>query len=212
MLDILKEKLDASEKNMKKIVERLQKEYGSIRAGRANPAVLDKIPVDYFGTPTPINQVAAVSVSEGRMLLIAPWDPQMIKPITKAILASELGITPTDDGKTIRLVFPQPTEDRRKELAKTAKKYGDEAKVAIRNERRDLMDKFKKLKKDSEITEDDQKAAEKKAQTLTDRFTEEVDKIVSDKEKEIMSLKSALKYNLRSYSWQRKMNRRYRRK
>ncbi|MBQ5338919.1 MAG: ribosome recycling factor [Oscillospiraceae bacterium] len=188
MLDILKEKLDASEKNMKKIVERLQKEYGSIRAGRANPAVLDKIPVDYFGTPTPINQVAAVSVSEGRMLLIAPWDPQMIKPITKAILASELGITPTDDGKTIRLVFPQPTEDRRKELAKTAKKYGDEAKVAVRNERRDLMDKFKKLKKDSEITEDDQKSAEKKAQTLTDRFTEEVDKIVSDKEKEIMSL------------------------
>ena len=188
MLDILKEKLDASEKNMKKIVERLQKEYGSIRAGRANPAVLDKIPVDYFGTPTPINQVAAVSVTEGRMLLIAPWDPQMIKPITKAILASELGITPTDDGKTIRLVFPQPTEDRRKELAKTAKKYGDEAKVAIRNERRDLMDKFKKLKKDSEITEDDQKAAEKKAQTLTDRFTEEIDKIVSDKEKEIMSL------------------------
>ena len=188
MLDILKEKLDASEKNMKKIVERLQKEYGSIRAGRANPAVLDKIPVDYFGTPTPINQVAAVSVSEGRMLLIAPWDPQMIKPITKAILASELGITPTDDGKTIRLVFPQPTEDRRKELAKTAKKYGDEAKVAIRNERRDLMDKFKKLKKDSEITEDDQNEAEKKAQKLTDRFTEEIDKVVAEKEKEIMSL------------------------
>ena len=188
MLDILKEKLDASEKNMKKVIDRLLKEYGSIRAGRANPAVLDKIPVDYFGTPTPINQVAAVSVSEGRMLLISPWDPQMIKPITKAILASELGITPTDDGKTIRLVFPQPTEDRRKELAKTAKKYGDEAKVAIRNERRDLMDKFKKLKKDSEITEDDQKAAEKKAQTLTDRYTEEIDKIVSEKEKEIMSL------------------------
>ena len=136
----------------------------------------------------PINQVAAVSVSEGRMLLIAPWDPQMIRPITKAILASELGITPTDDGKTIRLVFPQPTEDRRKELAKMAKKYGDEAKVAVRNERRDLMDKFKKLKKDSEITEDDQKAAEKKAQTLTDRYTEEIDKIVSEKEKEIMSL------------------------
>lgn len=188
MLDILKEKIDASEKNMKKIVDRLQKEYGSIRAGRANPAVLDKIPVDYFGTPTPINQVAAVSVSEGRMLLIAPWDPQMIRPIAKAILASELGITPTDDGKTIRLVFPQPTEDRRKELAKMAKKYGDEAKVAVRNERRDLMDKFKKMKKDSEITEDDQKAAEKKAQTLTDRYTEEIDKIVSEKEKEIMSL------------------------
>ena len=188
MIEELKEKLDASEKNMKKIIDRLQKEYGSIRAGRANPSVLDKIPVDYFGTQTPINQVAAVSVSEGRMLLITPWDPQMIRPITKAILASELGITPTDDGKTIRLVFPQPTEDRRKELAKMAKKYGDEAKVAVRNERRDLMDKFKKLKKDSEITEDDQKAAEKKAQTLTDRYTEEIDKIVSEKEKEIMSL------------------------
>lgn len=188
MLDILKEKLDATEKNMKKILDRLEREYGSIRAGRANPAVLDKIPVDYFGTPTPINQVAAVSVSEGRMLLIAPWDPQMIKPITKAILASDLGITPTDDGKIIRLVFPQPTEDRRKELAKMAKKYGDEAKVAVRNERRDLMDKFKKLKKDSEITEDDQKSAEKKAQTLTDRYTEEIDKVVSAKEKEIMSL------------------------
>ena len=188
MIEETKAKLDASEKNMKKIVERLQKEYGSIRAGRANPAVLDKIPVDYYGNPTPINQVAAVSVSEGRMLLITPWDPQMIRPISKAILSSELGITPTDDGKTIRLVFPQPTEDRRKELAKTAKKYGDEAKVAIRNERRDLLDKLKKLKKDSVITEDDLSEAEKKTQKLTDRFTEEVDKIVSEKEKEIMSL------------------------
>lgn len=188
MIEVLKEKLDASEKNMKKVIDRLQKEYGSIRAGRANPAVLDKIPVDYYGVPTPINQLAAVSVSEGRNLLITPYDPQTIRTISKAILASDLGITPTDDGKTIRLVFPQPTEDRRKELAKTAKKYGDEAKVAIRNERRDLMDKFKKLKKDSEITEDDQKNAEKKAQTLTDRFTEEIDKIVSEKEKEIMSL------------------------
>ncbi len=188
MNEIIKEKLDASEKNMKKIVERLQKEYGSIRAGRANPAVLDKIPIDYYGSPTPINQVAAVAVSEGRMLLITPWDPSMIRPISKAILASDLGITPTDDGKTIRLVFPQPTEDRRKELAKTAKKYGDEAKVAIRNERRDLMEKFKKLKKDSALTEDDQNEAEKKTQKLTDRFTEEIDKVVAEKEKEIMSL------------------------
>ena len=188
MNEIIKEKLDASEKNMKKIVERLQKEYGAIRAGRANPAVLDKIPIDYYGSPTPINQVAAVAVSEGRMLLITPWDPSMIRPISKAILASDLGITPTDDGKTIRLVFPQPTEDRRKELAKTAKKYGDEAKVAIRNERRDLMEKFKKLKKDSELTEDDQNEAEKKTQKLTDRFTEEIDKVVAEKEKEIMSL------------------------
>ena len=188
MNEIIKEKLDFAEKNMKKVIERLQKEYGTIRAGRANPAVLDKVPVDYYGTPTPINQVAAVAVSEGRMLLITPWDPAMIRPISKAILASELGITPTDDGKTIRLVFPQPTEDRRKELAKTAKKYGDEAKVAIRNERRDLLDKFKKLKKDSELTEDDQADAEKKAKKLTDRYTEEIDKIVAEKEKEIMSL------------------------
>ncbi len=188
MNEIIKEKLTASENNMKKIVERLQKEYGSIRAGRANPAVLDKIPVDYYGTPTPINQIASVAVSEGRNLLITPWDVSLIRVISKAILASDLGITPTDDGKTIRLVFPQPTEDRRKELAKTAKKYGDEAKVAIRNERRDLMDKFKKLKKDSALTEDDQNEAEKKAQKLTDRFTEEIDKVVAEKEKEIMSL------------------------
>lgn len=188
MIEELKEKLDASEKNMKKIIDRLQKEYGSIRAGRANPGVLDKVPVDYYGTPTPINQVAAVSVKEGRILEIVPWDAQMIRPISKAILASDIGITPIDDGKTIRLVFPQPTEDRRKELAKTAKKYGDEAKVAVRNERRDLMEKIKKLKKDSVITEDDQNDGEKKAQKLTDRYTEEIDKIVSEKEKEIMSL------------------------
>ena len=182
MNEIIKERLDKSEKNMKKIIDRLQEEYGSIRAGRANPAVLNKIPVDYYGTPTPINQIASVAVSEGRNLLITPWDVSMIRPISKAILASELG------GKTIRLVFPQPTEDRRKELAKTAKKYGDEAKVAVRNERRDLMEKFKKLKKDSELTEDDLTEAEKKVQKLTDRYTEEIDKAVSEKEKEIMSL------------------------
>ena len=188
MNELMKEKLDASEKAMKKTIERLQNEFGTIRAGRANPAVLDKIPVDYYGSPTPINQVAAVSVPEARMLLITPWDPSMIRPITKAILASELGITPTDDGKAIRLVFPQLTEDRRKELAKTVKKYGDEAKGAVRNERRDLLEKYKKLKKDSEITEDDQKNGEKKAQTLTDRYTEEIDKLVAAKEKEIMSI------------------------
>ena len=188
MNELIKGKLDSSEKHMKKVLDRLQSEFGTIRAGRANPAVLEKVTVDYYGTPTPVNQVAAVSVSEGRNLLITPWDPQMIRPISKAILASDIGITPIDDGKTIRLVFPQPTEDRRKELAKTVKKYGDEAKVSVRNERRDLMDKFKKMKKDSEITEDDQKEAEKKAQKLTDRYTEEVDKLVSEKEKEIMSI------------------------
>lgn len=188
MNELIKEKLDSAEKHMKKVIERLQSEFGTIRAGRANPSVLDKVAVDYYGTPTPVNQVAAVSVSEGRNLLITPWDPQMIRPISKAILASDIGITPIDDGKTIRLVFPQPTEDRRKELAKTVKKYGDEAKVAVRNERRELMDKYKKMKKDSDITEDDLKEAEKKVQKLTDRFTEEVDKLVGEKEKEIMSI------------------------
>jgi ribosome recycling factor len=188
MNELMKEKLDASEKAMKKTIDRLQNEFATIRAGRANPSVLDKIPVDYYGSPTPINQVAAVSVPEARMLLITPWDPSMIRPITKAILASELGITPTDDGKAIRLVFPQLTEDRRKELAKTVKKYGDEAKVAVRNERRDLLEKYKRMKKDSEITEDDQKSADKKVQTMTDRFTEEIDKLVAAKEKEIMSI------------------------
>ena len=188
MNELIKTKLDAAEKQMKKIIERLRDEYGSIRAGRANPAVLDKIPVEYYGVPTPINTLANVSVSEGRILLIAPYDATTIRAISKAILASDLGINPTDDGKVIRLVFPQPTEERRKELAKVARKYGEEAKVAVRNVRRDLLDGVKKMKKNSEITEDDQTDAEKKAQKLTDRFIDEVEKTVAEKEKEIMSL------------------------
>ncbi len=188
MIEAMQTKFDHCETRMKKVIERLTGEFSTIRAGRANPSVLDKIPVDYYGTPTPINQVAAVSVPEARMLMITPWDATMIRPITKAILASDLGITPTDDGKAIRLVFPQPTEERRKELAKTVKKYGDEAKVAIRNERRDLMEKFKAMKKNSEITEDDMKAAEKKVQTLTDKYIAEVDSLVAAKEKDIMNL------------------------
>ena len=188
MNELMKDKLNAAEKGMKKTIERIQSEFASIRAGRANPSVLDKIPVDYYGSPTPINQVAAVSVPEARMLVITPWDPSMIKAITKAILASELGITPTDDGKSIRLVFPQLTEERRKDLCKTVKKYGDEAKVAIRNERRDVIDKYKAMKKNSEITEDDLKDADKKVQTLTDKYIEEIDKLVAAKEKEIMSI------------------------
>lgn len=186
MNELIKEKYDATEKNMKKVIDRLQNEFGSIRAGRANPAVLDKIPVDYYGSPTPINQVAGVSTPEARMLLITPWDTSMIRPISKAILASDLGITPTDDGKSIRLVFPQPTEEKRKELCKVVKKYGEEAKVAIRNERRDLLDKIKKMEKASEITEDDLKQGEKKSQTLTDKYTAEIDKLISAKEQEIM--------------------------
>ena len=188
MNDIMKEKFDAAEKAMKKIVEHLQSEFASIRAGRANPSVLDKIMVDYYGTPTPIRQISQVAVSEGRNLLITPFTPNDIKAISKAILASDLGITPTDDGKTIRLVFPQPTEERRKLIAKDVKKLGDDAKVAVRNARRDLIEKCKTMKKNSEITEDDLKDAEKKAQKLTDRFNVEVDKIVSDKENEVMSL------------------------
>ncbi len=188
MNDAMKEKLDACEKRMKKIIEKLEAEFATIRAGRATPAVLDKITVDYYGAPTPISQVAAISVPEARMLVIAPWDPSMVKPVSKAIMASELGITPTDDGKSIRLVFPQLTEERRKELCKTVKKYGDEAKVAVRNARRELMDKFKSMKKNSEITEDDLSQMEKKVQTLTDRYTDELDKVVAAKEKEIMSL------------------------
>ena len=166
MNELMKEKLDSAEKRMKKHIERLQSEFSTIRAGRANPAVLDRIPVDYYGAPTPINQLANVSTPE----------------------ASDLGITPTDDGKTIRLVFPQLTEDRRKELCKTIKKYGDEAKVAVRNERRDVMEKYKAMKKNTEITEDDLKDADKKVQNLTDKYIEEIDKIVSAKEKEIMSI------------------------
>ncbi len=188
MNELMKEKLDATEVRMKKVIDRLTSEFTTIRAGRANPAVLDKIPVDYYGSPTPINQVAAISVPEARMLMITPWDASMIRAITKAILASDLGITPTDDGKAIRLVFPQLTEDRRKDLCKTIKKFGDEAKVAIRNERRDLVEKYKAMKKNSEITEDDLKDSDKKVQTLTDKFVAEIDNLVSTKEKEIMSL------------------------
>lgn len=188
MNELMKEKFDHAEDRMKKVIDRIQNEFTTIRAGRANPSVLDKIPVDYYGTPTPINQVAAVSVPEARMLMITPWDASMIRPITKAILASDLGITPTDDGKAIRLVFPQLTEDRRKDLCKNIKKFGDEAKVAIRNERRDLVEKYKAMKKTAEITEDDLKDSDKKVQTLTDKYVAKIDDMVAEKEKEIMSL------------------------
>ena len=188
MNDLMKEKLDSAEKHMKKIIERLQSEFSTIRAGRANAAVLDRIPVEYYGEPTPIKQLAQVSVPEARVLQIQPWDVSTIKAITKAILASDLGITPTDDGKVIRLVFPQLTEERRKELVKTISGYGNEAKVAVRNERRDVMEKFKKMQKNSEITEDDLGDADKKVQKLTDKYTAEIDKIVEDKKQELLNL------------------------
>lgn len=184
----MKEQMNLAKEKMNKSLNALSNEFASIRAGRANPAVLDKVMVDYYGSPTPINQMAAVSVAEARILVVQPWDRSTLKSIEKAILASDIGINPTNDGSVIRLVFPQLTEDRRKELCKDIKKYGEECKVTIRSVRRDTMDKFKAMKKNSEITEDDLKDCEKKVQDLTDKFCAEVDKSVSVKEKEIMTV------------------------
>ena len=184
----MNERVKKAEEKMNKSIARLEKEFASVRAGRANPAVLDKAMVDYYGAPTPINQMAAVSVAESRILMIQPWDISTLKLIEKAILTSDIGITPTNDGKVIRLVFPQPTEEKRKELCKEVKKLGEDTKVAIRSIRRDAIDDFKKMKKNSEITEDEQKDLENDVQKLTDKFCKNIDGMVSDKEKEIMSL------------------------
>lgn len=184
----MKEQINKAKEKMQKSLNALGNEFASIRAGRANPAVLDKVLVDYYGAPTPVNQMAAISVAEARILVIQPWDRSTLKLIEKAILASDIGINPTNDGTVIRLVFPQLTGDRRKELCKDIKKYGEECKVTIRSIRRDTMDKFKAMKKNSEITEDDMKDCEKKVQDLTDKFCAEVDKSVSAKEKEIMTV------------------------
>ena len=177
----------ATEK-MDKVITSLEKEFGTIRAGRANPGVLDKIQVEYYGAMTPINAVASISVAEARILVISPFDAGALKPIEKAIMASDIGINPTNDGKSIRIVFPQLTEDRRKELCKQVGKYGEEAKVSVRNVRRDAVDTFKKMKKSSEITEDDLKDCEKEIQKLTDKSIERIDKVCKDKEKEIMTV------------------------
>lgn len=182
------EKVKKAESKMTKSVDRLKGEFAAIRAGRANPAVLDKVMVDYYGVPTPVNQMAAVSVSEARILLIQPWDVSTLKAIEKAIITSDVGITPTNDGKVIRLVFPQPTEEKRKELCKEIKKYGEETKVAVRSIRRDTLESLKSMKKDGEITEDDLKDLEKEVQNLTDKFCKNIDGLVSEKEKEVMSL------------------------
>lgn len=184
----MNERIKKAEEKMNKSIDRLKNEFASIRAGRANPAILDKAVVDYYGVPTPINQMAAVSVAESRILLIQPWDVSTMKAIEKAILTSDIGITPTNDGKTLRLVFPQPTEEKRKELCKEVKKYGEETKVAVRSIRRDAIDDFKKMKKNSEITEDEEKDLENDIQKLTDKFCKNIDTLVSEKEKEIMSL------------------------
>ena len=176
------------ESKMKKTTEVLSQQLEAVRAGRANAAVLNQISVEYYGVPTPIQQVASVSVPDPRTLMIQPWDASILKGIEKAILASELGINPQNDGRVIRLVFPQLTEERRKELAKQVKKYGEEAKVAVRNIRRDAIDKFKKQQKASEITEADYKNIEKDIQKLTDDYIKEVDVITDKKEKELFEI------------------------
>ena len=176
------------EEKMNASVDHLIRELGAIRAGRANPAVLDKVTVDYYGSPTPINQIAAVAVAEARILTISPWDRQMLKPISKAIQSSDIGINPIDDGQIIRLVFPAPTEERRKQLTKEVQKLGEEAKVAVRNVRRDAMDKFKAMKKAGELTEDDQKKLEEETQKLTDKYVKKIDETCAAKNKEVMEV------------------------
>ena len=173
---------------MDKTKDVLRADLMAIRAGRANPQLLDRITVDYYGTPTPVNQVGNISSPEARMLVITPYDPSVLNPLEKAIQKSDLGINPSNDGKCIRLIFPELTEERRKELAKTIQKKGEESKVAIRSIRRDAIEQIKKAQKDSEITEDDRKKLEDQAQKLTDSHIKDIDKIVSDKQKEIMEV------------------------
>ena len=175
-------------KRMEKALAHLEDEFGAVRAGRANPKVLDRITVEYYGSETPLNGVATISSPDARTLVIQPWDTKLLKDIQKAIQTSDLGINPQNDGRVIRLVFPQLTEERRKDLAKQVKKYSEDAKVAMRNIRRDGMDYVKKLKKNNEITEDDQKKAEKDLQDLLDKYTKKADDALAAKEKELMAL------------------------
>ena len=182
------EELKKYEDKMNKTLDVLEDEFGAIRAGRANPHVLDKIKVDYYGTPTPLQQVGNISVPEARIIQIQPWEKKLIREIEKAIMTSDLGINPTNDGTSIRLIFPELTEERRKALAKDVKKKGDEAKVAIRNIRRDANEAFKKMNKNNELTEDDQKDLESQAQKMTDKYISDIDKAVEEKTKEIMTV------------------------
>ena len=182
------ELIDETKERMTKTLNVLKAELAGLRAGRANAQVLDRITVDYYGSMTPINQLGNISTPEPRMLIIALWDTKMIPAVEKAIQKSDLGINPANDGKIIRLVFPELTEERRKDLVKTVRKKGEESKVAIRNIRRDLNDQIKKQKKDSLITEDDQKKLEEKGQKMTDEFIKEIDAILTAKEKEILSV------------------------
>ncbi|MCR4620817.1 MAG: ribosome recycling factor [Clostridiales bacterium] len=183
-----KAKIEEAKARMEKTIVALRKDFSTLRAGRANPQILDKITVDYYGTPTPLSGVANISVPEPRMLVIAPWEAKMITPIEKEIQKSDLGINPSNDGRVIRLIVPELNEERRKELSKQVRKAAEESKVAIRNIRRDAMEAFKKLKKDSQITEDEQKTAETQLQKTVDDFIKEVDKVAAEKEKEIMSV------------------------
>ena len=182
------QRLAVFDEKMGKTMNNLAEEFGGIRAGRANPHVLDKLRVDYYGTPTAIQQVANVSVPEPRMIQIQPWEASMVKEIEKAILTSDLGINPTNDGKTVRLLFPELTEERRKELAKDVKKKGENAKVAVRNIRRDAMDHFKKVGKAEDISEDEIKDLEDGIQKLTDQFVAKIDKAIEAKTKEILTV------------------------
>lgn len=184
----MQEKLKIYEEKMEKSIDSMLSDFATIRAGRANPHVLDKIKVDYYGTPTPIQQVGNISVPEARMILIQPWEKSLIKAIEKAIQTSDLGINPSNDGSVIRLVFPELTEERRKELSKDVKKKGEETKVAVRNIRRDANDTFKKMEKADEISEDDLKDAEEKVQKMTDKAIEKIDKAVENKTKEILTV------------------------
>jgi len=173
---------------MKKTMEVVSGDFASVRAGRANAAVLDRIQVDYYGTPSPINQVATISSPDPRSLMIQPWDKSLLKPIEKAIQTSDLGINPQNDGQVIRLIFPQLTEERRKELGKTVKKYAENGKVAVRNIRRDAMEKLKAAEKKNEMTEDDRKDCEKELQDITDKYCKQLDDMAAKKEKELMEL------------------------
>ena len=184
----MQELLKPYEDKMNKTLEVLQSEYGTIRAGRANPHVLDRIKVDYYGTPTSLQQVGNISVPEARMIVIQPWEKNLLKVIEKAIMTSDLGINPTNDGTVIRLVFPELTEERRKQLAKDVKKKGEAAKVAMRNVRRDANDSFKKMEKAGELSEDDLELAMDKIQKMIDKMTEKVDKAVEVKTKEILTV------------------------
>lgn len=177
-----------TKQRMEKCVDSLENDFASIRAGRANPAILNKVRVDYYGTPTPVNEVASITVSEATNLIIKPWDSSLLKVIERAINESDIGINPQNDGQVLRLLFPKLTEDRRKEICKDISKRAESAKVAMRSVRRDSIDEVKKMKKNNEITEDDVKNAEKKIQDITDKFTKLVDEISQKKEKEILSL------------------------